>query len=290
MKLLSTLTGGYRRVMDKLLSLQTETQTFVNAQFASIGFDLVLQGCAVTDNGNGTVNIAAGIVLIGGNAIRFAGANNIASDGSQAFVAGAAVSSFPEVFGDGSTKNIYSEVFATIAAQDPTNTYQIKVKTTLYNLQQYVKDQINAAEVKGTVKTIYDLDGTFLENFNTDGLGVTPAWINWALDNGNYGTPGSAGMVIIGVGTYTDPVSGLQTNYPYPSTGGEMNHTLSVAEMPAHSHQQGADVYYTVGSGGSHAAGDSGNGARGNTLSTGGGGAHNNMQPYRTAYRVVKIA
>jgi len=289
MKLLSTLTGGYKRVMDRLLTLQSETQIFINAQFAALGFDMVLQGCEVTDNGNGTVTIAPGIILIGGNAVRYAGGSNISADGSMAFVANAPVTSTPGIFGDGSTKALYSEVFAGVAAQDPSNTSQIKIKTTLYNLQQYIKDQINAAEPKGTIKEVYDLDGTFLDNFNTDGLGVTPKWINWALDNGNNGTPGSAGKVLVAAGVYTDPVSGLETTFVAGDTGGELAHKLTVAEMPSHTHPQGADVYYSTGSGSSHTAGDSGSGSRGNTLATGGDTPHNNMQPYNVPYRVVKI-
>jgi microcystin-dependent protein len=72
-------------------------------------------------------------------------------------------------------------------------------------------------------------------------------------------------------------------------TGGEENHTLSTAEMPAHNHEttkhQGgalsvdAPIFQT-------ATGDE---ARaGNTADTGGGGAHNNLQPYLTINYIVK--
>jgi len=290
MKLINVLSGGYRRVMDTLLGLQTEMIAGLNAQFGSLSYDLVLSGCAVTNNGNGTVNIAAGMIYIGGQLLRFAGAANIAADGSQAMVLGAPVTSTPWPFADGSIKNLYSETMAVVGPQTVLNIYQIKIGLTLFTLQTYIQAQINASEQKGTIKEVYDLDGTFLANFNTDGLGVTPYWINWALDNGNYGTRGSAGKVIVGAGVFTDPVTGLQTTYVDNTNGGELNHVLTTAEMPSHSHQQGADVYYTTGSGGSHAAGDSGAGARGNTLATGGGAGHNNMQPYNVAYRVVKIA
>jgi len=277
--------------MDRLLTLQSETQTFINAQFANLGFDLVLQGCAVTNNGNGTVNIAPGIILVGGNAVRFAGANNISADGSMAFVLAAPVTSYPSIFGDGSTKNIYSEIFATIAAQDPTNYSQIKIGLTLYNLQQYVKDQINASETKGTIKEVYDLDGLFLTNFNSDGAGVTPPWIGWQLDNGNAGTPGSAGKVLVGAGVYTDPVSGLETTYVSGDTGGEINHTLTVDEMPSHTHTT-AQIFDTGGGSGPHPITTTAISRTNAGLTinpTGGGLAHNNMQPYGVAYRVVKV-
>jgi len=287
MKLINTLSGGYRRVMDTLLGLQTEMIIGINAPFGALGRDLVLSGCAVTNNGNGTVNIASGIMYVGGQTLRFDGAANIAADGSQAIVTGGVVTSTPWPFGDGSTKNLYSEQKAVIANQDPTNPTQIKIGLTLYNLQQYITDQINAAEPKGTIKHIYDLDGTFATNFDTYGLGVTTAWIGWALDNGNNGTPGSAGMVLVGAGLYTDPTSSQQTTYNNENTGGEINHTLTIAEMPSHTHPMNAGTeYHTYGNGGDHPLVE-GSGLI--TGATGGGSAHNNMQPYKVCYRVVKI-
>ena len=101
MKLINTLPGGYRRVMDTLLGLQTEMITAVNAPFAALGYDLVLSGCAVTNNNNGTVTIAPGIMYVGGQTVRFDGAQNISADGSQAIILAAAVTSTPWPFADG---------------------------------------------------------------------------------------------------------------------------------------------------------------------------------------------
>ena len=59
-------------------------------------------------------------------------------------------------------------------------------------------------------------------------------------------------------------------------TGGELTHTLITSEMPAHTHSQ----KFTTGSGTiqpGYAVGDSNVDTTG---STGGGGAHNNVQPY----------
>lgn len=57
--------------------------------------------------------------------------------------------------------------------------------------------------------------------------------------------------------------------------GGEENHILTVAEMPAHTH---GGVITGGGAGGSLGVGD--NGVTGSTASAGDGGAHNNMAPY----------
>jgi len=289
MKLLLRLTGGYRRVMDRVLDLQTEAQTFIDAQLNSTGYDMVLSGCAVVDNGNSTVNIAPGIVYVGGQSMRFDGANNIPSDGSKAFVAAAPALSNLQTFGDGSTKNINSEVKAVIADEDRANRKQIKVKITLYNLSSYVQDQVYQAEPKGAIKELYDLDGNFLiTNCDASGLGVTPRWINWALDNGNNGTPGSAGMALIGAGDYFDP-DNHKTTYTEGVPVGERIHAVSANESGVPPgvppgldgpHQKpadggGAQIYYVTGplGGGSPAT---------SKLSL--------MQPSMPVIRMVKIA
>lgn len=59
-------------------------------------------------------------------------------------------------------------------------------------------------------------------------------------------------------------------------TGGEETHTLTVNEMPSHSHGS------TFNSHGPNNVGSNGNGQFGNTDNTGGGAAHNNIQPYQT--------
>lgn len=75
-------------------------------------------------------------------------------------------------------------------------------------------------------------------------------------------------------------------------TGGETTHTLTVAEMPSHSHVQ----YVGTGSGTWGVRADYNTDAncaqfvQGNTSSVGDGGAHNNMPPYLTVYMWKRIA
>ena len=92
---------------------------------------------------------------------------------------------------------------------------------------------------------------------------------------------------------------GASSSHALASTGGEETHTLSVSEMPSHNHLE----YYTW-SGASNVGGNwkvnmtsTANGGSGtwthssgltDVSYTGGGGAHNNMQPYIATSYIIK--
>lgn len=310
MKVLNTIPGaGYPLQMDFLLNLQTEMLAMGNSLLGAIPFDMALSGCAVTDNGNGTVNIASGMMYVGGQVVRFDGANNVASDGSKAIAAAAPIATDMMQFGNGSNYNTYSEVKAAVVASTLSNVQEIKIGATLYNITRYIQDTVLSAEVKGTIKHIHDLDGTFAANFDSSGLGITPRWNGWALDNGNNGTPGSAGRTLIAQGTYTDTVTGLQTTFNDGDKVGEQNHKLTVAELPAHTHFTFAnstqfslpnipDATTAAAISGDYGGNpdayligrSSGTANIGLTSPTGSSTAHNNMPPSMVVYRVMKVS
>lgn len=104
-----------------------------------------------------------------------------------------------------------------------------------------------------------------------------------------------AGRVIIGVGTGTDINSNTLT-VAAGATGGEYLHTLTIAEMPSHNHTDAGhshvinvatSSFVCSGSGANFAL--TSNGTRSQTdfaniQNNGGGGTHNNVQPYIGVY------
>lgn len=87
-----------------------------------------------------------------------------------------------------------------------------------------------------------------------------------------------AGRVLVGVDAGQAEFDNLG------ETGGAKTHTLTTAEMPAHTHTINT---WTAGAGGGGEALSSNNttaSSAPSTSSTGGGGAHNNLQPYITVY------
>lgn len=293
MKKLRELQGGYPRQQDYLLKLQNELFAITDGLLGKLNRDMVLQGCAVTDNGNGTVNIAAGIIYVGGEALRYDGGSNILSDGTKTFIKQAAVTTDPKVFGDGNTKDVYSEVKLTIGTK--TSVTEIAIKTTLYTLESYIKDVVASYAIKGEYKDVSDLDGTFLTNFDGSGLGITARFSGWALANGNNGTPNLQGRTRVASGNITDPGTGEVITFTHGSFVGEVNHKLTGLELPKIKIQVKLPI-------GNRSADSPGNvqhlskdnlGSNGtktyNSEDIGNDVAHNNMQPSIIVYTIIKI-
>ena len=77
--------------------------------------------------------------------------------------------------------------------------------------------------------------------------------------------------------------------YSAGDTGGEATHTLTVNEMPNHSHQYNYTAYATATSGTNRRFAQ-GSGGQNTTLETGGGQPHNNMPPYLAVYIWKRVA
>jgi microcystin-dependent protein len=73
-------------------------------------------------------------------------------------------------------------------------------------------------------------------------------------------------------------------------TGGAKTHTLTEAQMPSHIHTSSWTQTYVAGGGISVVAVIPGGSANFNVGATGGGGAHNNLQPYVVMNYIIKVA
>lgn len=93
------------------------------------------------------------------------------------------------------------------------------------------------------------------------------------------------GRVLIGAGTGTD-INSLTKTFAVNTAddAGEYKHTLSIAEMPSHNHNVGADG----GVDGTNFGSGMNKGSSLFTQNTGGGASHNNIQPYLTVYMWVR--
>lgn len=122
-------------------------------------------------------------------------------------------------------------------------------------------------------------DNITLSDFDSTGLGITKNFFGYAICNGNNNTPNMSNMFLLGTGA-----NGMG------STGGEVNHVLTVNELPAHTHGLSSDTQSTLNNG------NNGHYLEQNTApffaqtgSTGGNAAHNNMPPYYTIAWIKRL-
>jgi prepilin-type N-terminal cleavage/methylation domain-containing protein len=109
----------------------------------------------------------------------------------------------------------------------------------------------------------------------------------WQLCDGSNGTPDLRDRFVVGArqdygGTAMTGVSGSLTK-----TGGEAYHTLTIDEMPAHSHTYNAPIFPSRYDG--HSSPLCTSTATSNTSTVGGGRPHNNLGPYYALCFIMRI-
>ncbi|MDR2425877.1 MAG: hypothetical protein LBD46_01615 [Endomicrobium sp.] len=137
---------------------------------------------------------------------------------------------------------------------------------------------------------------------------VTNIPSGWALCDGTNGTPDLKGRFVLGQGTIRE--NNVDYTYSVNQKGGEVNHKLTVAEMPSHSHylftsqlkREGSEIISSKNSlvryadvGGARQveyvmrASDDGSSAdSGKSSMLGGDSHHNNMPPYYALCYIMK--
>lgn len=148
------------------------------------------------------------------------------------------------------------------------------------------EQQLNAEELNWMFykfyKAIEDLDSRTVV---AGQLPVGSVYQNWedARNPGvilGYGTwVAISGVVLIGAGTYTD-ANGQSKTFTAGEVGGEYEVTLTVDQIPPHRHTYSSPT----GGGGPNDVSGSNRNDGAQTGSTGGGQAHENMQPYHVVY------
>lgn len=149
-------------------------------------------------------------------------------------------------------------------------------------------------EDKWALNDIRFLSGNESSKF-TNGIGVKDEFIGWAIADGRNGTQDLRSRFIV---TMDDRVSDPNGNFwsseynTVGNTGGEKEHTLSITEMPNHSHSYKKVVDDGTGT----SLNDSGNDAFENkpqsdtqTESAGGGLAHENRPPFVVLFAIQRI-
>jgi hypothetical protein len=247
--------GGRPLYDDDLKTIQAEAQTAATAVLAGLGYDCIVTGCAA-----GGTTIGAGLVYISGQLLRFLGASSVTFPCSLV-ASNVAVVQDDRDYEDGINHPAIQEVFAVVqpgvASGVPVHA---RGGLTLQHVLRGAQWEVGDRKFGHIVVADYDA---------TTGVGVpgSPAW-GWGVD------PLLIGRVAVGQDVNNPAFAAIGQQ------GGEEKHTLTIPEMPAHSHttnanQRTATIQYDRGStGGSPQPGSA------TVDSTGGSQGHNNLQPY----------
>ena len=110
----------------------------------------------------------------------------------------------------------------------------------------------------------------------------------WQLCDGTNGTPDLRDRFVVGARQDSGGVSMTNVSGALTKTGGEAKHTLTIAEMPAHTHSyRWWSAWYFSGSTELAAKGSYNDNAQ--TSSVGGGQPHNILPPYYALCFIMKI-
>lgn len=265
--------------------LETNTLDFLQAglgvlqALTSLGGDnYILSGCIVAG-----ANVSDGYVVINGEVLPFQGG------GLQTKVVVREDVSNKE-FENGSVKGTFFTRYATFGTGDPFTLFsdlvRIKDLKTFRNLPHEASNAIdsNSETTLATSKAVKDVYDALKNQLP---IGAIIVWsgsipnipFGFALCDGQQGRPDLRDKFVLGAGN----------TYAVGAIGGEKEHILTIAEMPAHHHTlSGAHIgqEYSADRGSSRNSKDATNP---NTTDTGGGLPHNNMPPYFALAYIIKI-
>jgi len=161
-----------------------------------------------------------------------------------------------------------SESFSATTAAADTNTTQVATTA-------FVETATSAANIADAVYPVGAIFTTVTAYANSAAVVTAIGGTTWVA----FG----AGKVLVGLDAADTDFDTSGSSTGSAGSGGSKTHTLTTAEMPAHTHtiSNNAGAEADSGDGGTYSPV---NGQDGTSASTGGGGAHNNVQPYITVY------
>lgn len=261
--------------------LETETLDFMQSACAALqafaalaGDNYILSGCQPQG-----AYFRDGFVVINGELLPFRGgltqSDIVVREDRQ-----------PRPFENGQLKDVFFTRYATFGTGDgaiPLNSMKrLKTLDEFRNLPTSAGSEIDIDETdrlatSRAVKLLNDKINALIPQ------GLIVIWsgrINkipagWALCNGENNTPDLTNRFVLGAGWH----------YSVGNTGGEKEHTLTVDEMPRHTHTQ----RWTSGPGGAGGSGGHLIDGREDTGTAGANQPHNNMPPYYALAYIMKI-
>jgi hypothetical protein len=265
--------GGAPIYLDDLINSDLQNKQAYEAILAGLDSKIVLSGCDVTVTGPGTADITAGYVYLNGTVMEV----GAYSGTTPIFIHEAAAVNDDRDFEDGNTDTVATTQSAEFTGSPSGTSIEFNPETG-YRLDTVIR---RASYGIGDIRLLT----VTTDKFDVTGLGLdTSLERGFSLCNGNNGTPDLSGKFIVGLGTGDYGTVG--------NTGGEEEHTLTLGEMPPHSHNlvttdAGAANYNGSGyvpSGNPGTAGAIG------TSSQGSGDAHENRPPYYVLAYVMKVS
>ncbi len=235
-------------------------------------------GLNINTKGNGILALDSG----SGNTTIASGTGDIVMTGDQFSFSGTAASSITTTTGNVSLVTTSGNVNLTTASGDINLSATDTVVTGRFSI---IPAGMFMWRAVNTVPTGWlECDGTAVSRTTYADLFAAISTV-WGVGDGSttFNLPNMQRRVPVGKGG-----SGTATlANTVGSTGGEETHTLTTPEMPAHTHTEtvnSSDIGTAAGAQGTATSTEQST----NTGSTGGGGAHNNMQPSAVMLALIK--